>query len=58
MDTGKRGEACTQVHASGRVASKTGLFEPTGPGKWTGVHGGGSRRVHLFQDDTVELEDN
>jgi len=30
---------CTGVQARGRVASKTGFFEPTGTGKWTGVHG-------------------
>ncbi len=28
--------ACTPVHLRGRVASKTGFFEHTGPLNWTG----------------------
>lgn len=30
--------ACTPVQLRGRVASKMGFFEPTGPVRWTRVH--------------------
>jgi len=63
--TGKRGDVCTQVHASGRVASKMGLFDSTGPVKWQGVQGKGQwvyglmeTEVNLFQDEAAKLESN
>ena len=45
MHREKGGEACTQVQVGGRVGVKTGIFEHTGPGKWTGGHGEGQARL-------------
>jgi len=44
-------EACTQVQVGGRVGAKTGIFESTGVGNWTGVHGGGKTEGRCTEMD-------